>query len=227
MPTILITGANRGIGLELTRQYAEEGWEVLACVRDPKKARILNMLDGDITVFPLDVSDDKSIAKLAKDLKNKAIDLLINNAGIFGEGPQNFGDSNTKGWLRTFHVNCIGPIHVLEALLPNLVKGKMKIAATISSLMGSVSDLQSGGNYAYRSSKSAVNMAMSIAARDLKDKGITVILLNPGWVQTDMGGPTAPLVVEDSATGLRKVLKKVKPTDSGKFLNYDGKKLQW
>jgi len=227
MANVVITGANRGIGLELARQYAQDGWDVIACVRDTKKARVLNMLDGNIHVLPLDVSDDKSITKLAKSLKGKPIDLLINNAGIFGEGSQNFEKTNTKGWLKTFHVNCIGPLHVLEALAPNLAKGKLKVAATISSLMGSVSDLQSAGNYAYRSSKAAVNMTMAIAARDMKEQKITVILLNPGWVQTDMGGVSAPLVVEESVKGLRKVLAKVKPADSGKFINYDGKKLPW
>lgn len=227
MPSVLITGANRGIGLEMARQYAADGWKVYACVRDTKKARILNMADGDITVLPLDVTSDKSIAALAKTLKNKPIDILVNNAGIFGAGPQDFGKTDAKGWLKTFHVNAIGPLHVLEALIPNLAKGKNKVAATISSLMGSIADLQSGGNYAYRTSKAAVNMTMSIAAREMKERGITVVLLNPGWVQTDMGGSAAPLVAEDSVKGLRKVLSKVKSSDSGKFINHDGTKLPW
>lgn len=227
MPSVLITGTNRGIGLELARQYADAGWQVFACMRDPKKARILRMMEKEIEILPLDVAGDKSIASLAKSLKGKAIDIVINNAGIFGGGQQSFGKTSTKNWLSAFHVNCIGPLHVLEALTPNLAKGKLKIAATISSLMGSVTDLQSAGNYIYRTSKSAVNMAMAIAAIDLKEQGITTVILNPGWVQTDMGGDSAPLTVEESVKGLRKVLAKVKPSDSGKFINFDGKKLPW
>ncbi|HEX2581843.1 MAG TPA: SDR family oxidoreductase [Dongiaceae bacterium] len=227
MPSVLITGANRGIGLELARQYAADGWEVLACVRDTKKARVLHMMDGEVTVLPLDVTDEKSIRALAKKLQDRPIDLLINNAGIYGAGPQNFGSTSVKGWLETFQTNCIAPLKLLEALAPNLALGTLKTAATVSSLMGSLTDLQSGGTYAYRTSKAAVNMAMAIAARDLKDRGIKVIILNPGWVKTDMGGSAAPLEPADSVAGIRRVLAKVKMSDSGKFINYNGEKLPW
>ena len=218
MPSVLITGANRGIGLEFARAYAAEGWRVHATARRPAAARDLNAVPGDVTVHALDVTDDGAIAALAQALAGEAIDLLINNAGVIG--PDNsFGHTDSKGWLDTLRVNAIAPIHVLERFLPHLLRGKLKRAVTVTSKMGSIADNGSGGSYIYRSSKAALNAAMKSAAIDLTPKGITVAVFHPGWVRTDMGGQGASIDVQTSVAGMRPRTPARTPADSGQFLN--------
>lgn len=223
MPTVLITGTNRGIGLELARQYAAEGWRVHACARDLAKAAALKEVRGDITLHELDVADETEIAALVRALEGQPIDLLINNAGVGG----NDEATDPDPWLEVFRVNSIAPVRVLEALLPNLQRSKDPRVLNLTSLMGSIADNSSGGSYAYRSSKAALNAAMKSLAIDLKPRGITIAVMHPGWVKTDMGGPGAPVTPKASAEGLRRVIAALKPSDSGAFLNYDGAKLPW
>ena len=177
----------------------------------------------DITLHELDVADETEIAALVRALQGQPIDLLINNAGVGG----NDEATDPDPWLEVFRVNSIAPVRVLEALLPNLQRSKDPRVLNLTSLMGSIADNSSGGSYAYRSSKAALNAAMKSLAIDLKPRGITIAVMHPGWVKTDMGGPGAPVTPKASAEGLRRVIAALKPSDSGAFLNYDGAKLPW
>jgi NAD(P)-dependent dehydrogenase (short-subunit alcohol dehydrogenase family) len=230
MQTILITGANRGIGLELSRHFATAGWRVFACCRDPAKATELAKLQkgsgGAVSLHALEVTDQASIERLAAALSDEALDALVNNAGVDGRKAGSIGATDTKAWLETFAINSIAPMHMAEAFLPHLARGKRKIIATISSRMGSVAE-NSGGSYAYRASKAAVNSVMKGLSVDLKGKGITAVTLHPGWVRTDMGGPSAPVAPSESASGLLQVISGLKPADSGKFLSFDGSAIPW
>lgn len=226
MSTILITGANRGIGLELTKQYAAAGWTVIACCRKPAEAKALQAVKGAIEVHPLDVTKPASLAKLKKTLGNRPVDVLLNNAGVSGKR-LGFGKTDAKDFLSVLHVNSIAPLLVTEALLGNVKRGKLKKIVSISSKMGSIGDGPAGGSYAYRASKTALNMVMVNAAGELKAKGIAVAVLHPGWVRTDMGGRSAPLKVGESAAGIVKVIDGLDLATTGRFINYDGKPLPW
>jgi NAD(P)-dependent dehydrogenase (short-subunit alcohol dehydrogenase family) len=223
MSTVLVTGANRGLGLEFARQYAADGWQVVACCRKPDDASALRKIKGEVKIEALDVANDASVAKLAGRLKGQAIDLLINNAGIYG--PRSGTD--TDAWLEVFRVNSIAPFRVAEALAGNVARSQKKQIVNITSIMGSIGSTESGGSYVYRSSKAALNMVMKGLSAELSDKGITIVVCHPGWVQTDMGGKGAPLEIADSIGSLRKLIAKLKPADSGKYFNYDGKPLPW
>ncbi len=223
MQTVLITGANRGLGLEFARQYAADGWQVIACCRNPDKAAALKKIHGEVTVERLDVADDAQIEELANRLKGRSIDLLINNAGVYG--PRG-ALADTKSWLEVFQVNTIAPYHIAEALAPLVAASKQKTIVNITSLMGSVAS-SAGGSPIYRSSKAALNMVMKGLSHSLRSDGVTVVLFHPGWVQTDMGGKGAPLKAPDSVGSLRKVIGRLTVADSGKFLNYDGTPLPW
>ena len=224
MPTVLITGAGRGLGLEFAKQYAADGWQVIACVRNPDKADALKKVKGDVAIERLDVVDEADIKALAARLEGLGIDLLINNAGIYG--PRN-GQNDTKSWLEVFQVNTIAPYRVAEALAPLVAKSKQKTIVNITSQMGSVGSTSSADSPIYRSSKAALNMVMKGLSHALKGQGVTVVLFHPGWVKTDMGGKGAPLEAPDSIGGMRKVIGKLTAADSGKFFNYDGKPLPW
>jgi NAD(P)-dependent dehydrogenase (short-subunit alcohol dehydrogenase family) len=232
MYTTLITGANRGIGLELAKQYAADDWRVLACCRHPEKADALNLLAAQhpdlVRVHRLDVTDVAQIEQLAKTLAGEAIDLLLNNAGIYPlADSKGFGHTDCKEWMHAFQVNTMAPLKMAEAFVGQVARSQLKIIATISSKMGSMSDNTGGGSYLYRSSKAAVNMVVNNLSIDLTPEGITAVVLNPGWVLTDMGGPNAMIPVEQSVTGLRQVIGKLKLEDSGKFFNYDGAEIAW
>lgn len=225
MPTVLLTGANRGIGLAFAGAYAADGWRVLATCRNPRAAGELGAVKGDVQVHPLDVADDGAIGALAQSLKGEAIDLLINNAGISADDA--FGRTDTDDWLRAFLINSIAPIHVLEAFLPHLERGREKTAVALTSKMGSIADNGSGGSYIYRSSKAALNAAMKSAAIDLRPRGIKVAVFHPGWVRTEMGGPNGLIDTTASVAGLRAKIAALTPAESGGFFNYDGKALPW
>lgn len=232
MYTALITGASRGIGLELARQYAADGWRVLACCRQPDGADALNKLalqhPALVHIHQLDVTDLSQIDHLAKALADEPIDLLMNNAGVYPDDDfKGFGHTDYAKWMHAFEVNTMGPLFMAEAFVKQVAKSEKKIIATISSMMGSVADNTSGGAYLYRSSKAAVNMVVKSLSLDLKDQGITAVVFNPGWVLTDMGGPNAMIPVEQSVSGLRKVIGKLTLADSGKFFNYDGQEIAW
>jgi NAD(P)-dependent dehydrogenase (short-subunit alcohol dehydrogenase family) len=226
MPTVLITGCNRGIGLELAKQYAGDGWSVIATVRDPKNADGLNALKGEIRVEALEVTDENQVAALAKALKGTAIDVLLNNAGML-TGYEPLGETDTESWLKTLHVNSVAPLKLTEALVEHVAASKQKKVASITSGMGSMGGHASTGAYAYRSSKAALNMVMVTAANELRSRGISVAVISPGWVKTDMGGAGAPLDVKQSAAGIRKVIDKLNVGISGQFFNYSGENLPW
>lgn len=226
MTTIVITGANRGIGLEFARQYLAEGAEVIACCRAPDKAETLKTLGGKLSIAPLDVTDSGSIARLAAKLKDRPIDILINNAGVFGPDHQGANDADVEGYAATFLVNSIAPLSVAQALKDNLKRGDGKKLVVITSKMGSIAD-SSGGSLAYRASKAALNMIMNGVAKDWSKDGISVGILHPGWVQTDMGGPHATITVEQSVKGLKARIAELGPRLSGRFYDYLGKEIAW
>jgi len=232
MNTTLITGANRGIGLELSRQYAAAGWRVFACSRHPEKSDALNKLAAQypdlIKIFALDVTDHVQVEHLAQDLAKESIDLLINNAGIYPNSDKNgFGRTDYAEWMQAFRINTMAPLKMAEAFSGQIACSKLKIIVTISSKMGSVADNDSGGSYLYRTSKAAVNMVVKSLAIDLKPLGITSVVFHPGWVKTDMGGPGAMITTAQSVSGIREVIATLKPTDSGKFVGYNGKEILW
>jgi NAD(P)-dependent dehydrogenase (short-subunit alcohol dehydrogenase family) len=229
--TILITGANRGIGFELTQQYAEVGWRVIACCREPDNAQGLDGVSddhrGQVSIHRLDVTNSEHIKSLATSIGDTPIDILLNNAGIYGRRDATLGNTDENQWLETFRVNTIAPIKVMEAFIDMVGASQRKVFASITSKMGSIADNTSGGSYVYRSSKAALNAAMKSAANDLKDRGISVVVIHPGWVRTDMGGPSALLSVEQSAKSIRELLGRVSIKDTGKFFNYDGTVIPW
>jgi NAD(P)-dependent dehydrogenase (short-subunit alcohol dehydrogenase family) len=222
MPAILIIGASRGLGLEFVRQYAAEGWRVLATVRDPSKGRAVS--EAGAEVYICDVADPASIRRLAATLAGAKLDIVLHNAGIYGES-QEFGGVDPDTFLEVMRIDALAPLQVAEALVGLLVSGG--IFAAVSSMMGSVADNSSGGSYAYRAAKAALNMVIKGLSVDLAGRGIRTVALSPGWVRTDMGGAAAPLEPPEAIAGMRKVLADLKPADSGALIHYDGRTLPW
>ena len=227
----LITGANRGLGLEFARQYAADGWEVFAASRASQSSKELQTLakrsPGKLTPIPMDVTIPESVRDAAQQLDAAAIDLLINNAGIAGLPGQKTGHVDYDNWRLVFDVNTLGPMRVIEAFLDHISRSEKRLIVTITSGMGSLTDNTTGASIAYRSSKAAVNMAMRSVAIDVAPRGITCIVVNPGWVRTDMGGSGAPLTPEHSVRSIRALISKIGLRDSGKFFNYDGCEYPW
>ena len=230
MPTVLVTGANRGLGLEFTRQYAGRGWRVHACCRTPPAADELQSLargNPDIRIHALDVRDLDRSAELAGELAGEAIDLLLNNAGLYGPGKMFLGEIDYSAWAEVFAVNTLGPTRLVECFVDHVARSDRKLIACISSLMGSITANTAGRHYLYRSTKAALNAVVKSLSIDLRDRGITVVTMHPGWVKTDMGGADADLEIPESVGGVIGVLDRLRPQDSGKFLNYDGAELPW
>jgi NAD(P)-dependent dehydrogenase (short-subunit alcohol dehydrogenase family) len=232
MKTTLITGANRGIGLEFCRQYAAEGWRILACSRQPEKSDALNKLAAQypalIKVHALDVADHVQIERLAQVLAQESIDLLINNAGIYPDSDKSgFGHTDYAEWMQAFRINTMAPLKMAETFATQISRSKQKTIVTITSKMGSIADNSSGGSYLYRSSKAAVNMVVKSLAIDLKPSGIISVVCHPGWVKTDMGGPNALISATESVSGIRQVISRLTIDDSGKFFGYDGEVIPW
>jgi len=234
--SVVVSGANRGIGLELCRQYAGDDWVVHACCRDPGGASELRELEernrSRVLVHSLDVADGASIAGLVSELKGIPVDVLVNNAGVSGPHPsrgepgQTFGSVDYAAAEEVLRVNTLGPLRLTEALVQNLARARVGKVATISSGMGSIAGT-SGDYLAYRASKAAVNMVMASLAADLRPRGIAVCLLSPGWVRTDMGGPEASLTPAESVSGLRRRIEELSLASSGCFLKYDGRQVAW
>lgn len=228
--TILITGANRGIGLELVRQFAAADGRVLACCRHPEQASELAAVVGGnprVSLHRLDVADPEAIRALQAELQGTAIDILFHNAGVIGSERQGFGEAEMAPWLQAFRVNSIGPLLLTQALIEQVAASRRKLIAVMGTQMASLADNRSGGYYLYRSSKAAVHMVAKSLAADLQPRGITVVVLHPGWVRTEMGGAEAALSPAESARGLRQVLANLSPKDSGRFFNYAGEELPW
>ncbi len=231
METILITGANRGIGLELVRGFASSGRHVIACCRQPAEAGDLQSLAEErdnVEVHALDVGDPSSVAALAGVVGDRSIDVLINNAGIAGPSFQHQGlaDMDYEGWAETFAINTMAPLRVLQTLRASLANGANPRVVTITSQMGAIG-LDMPVMFAYCSSKGAVNKVMRLAAPELKREGITVALLHPGFVQTDMGGPGAEITPEASAQGLISVIDGLTLDDSPCFKTWEGNDHVW
>lgn len=233
--TVLITGSSRGIGLEFARQYAEAGWKVVACCRDREDSSELYQLKDTynaVSIRELDVTDQQQVQALANTLKDQPIDLLINNAGLGDQqcGGLGYQDSSTsfddKEYLRVIAVNTIGPITVTNLFEPNILKGSYKAVVAISSHLGSgrINDV---GGTAYCISKAALNRGMKRLSVELAEKGIKVLILHPGSVQTSMGGPEAQITAEESVTGMRKQIDNVTIENTGQFKSYDGSILVW
>ena len=232
MNTVLITGANRGIGLEFARQYAADGWQVVACCRQPQQAEALNRLADQykdrFSIHRLDVRELAETDQLSHKLQDLPIDILINNAGVYPHAQNGeFGHISYDDWMEAFRVNTFAPLKMVEALVKQIACSQLKIVATITSKMGSIVDNQRGGSYIYRSSKAAVNMVVKSLAIDLQPRGIIAVLLHPGWVQTDMGGRGALISTKQSVTGMKSILGRVTHSDTGKFIAYDGQHIPW
>jgi len=209
MPAALITGASRGLGQELARQYAADGWEVIGTTRRD-----------------MDMKDRAQILRFARQLKGKPIDLLFCNAGISGKRGMALGSFDFDSWEEVLRVNLLGPAALAEALVDNVALSERKTIAMMSSRLGSISE-SSGMTLPYSTSKAALNMLVKGLAATLAGRGITVVALSPGWVRTDMGGAGAPLTAESSVRGLRKVIQNLKSKDSGHFFSHDGAEIPW
>lgn len=234
MRRVLITGANRGLGFEFVRQCLARGDRVFAGCRNPAKATALQALSADhpgqLTIPPLDVTDEETIAACVEAIRSQVdgLDLLINNAGIYprGETPTTL---NADTMLRAFHVNAVGPMIVAKHCLDLLRAGDHPRIVNISSKMGSLwwKEREGGGDYSYCSSKAALNMLTRTLAFDLRSDGIIVVALNPGWVQTDMGGSNADLTPAESVCGMLEVIERLTESDSSKFFTWEGKEHPW
>ncbi|HTS90535.1 MAG TPA: SDR family oxidoreductase [Stellaceae bacterium] len=224
MPTVLITGAGRGIGLEFARQYAAEGWRVIATIRDTAKAGELGRLSGKIEAHRLDVTDLKGVAALSRELARESIDVLIASAGVYLARSMTPQHVDEAAWLETFRVNTIAPVALAGAFLEQVRRSEGKRLVAITSRMGSIAE-NPGGAIAYRSSKAALNSAWKgIAA---SNREVIAVVLHPGWVRTEMGGEGAPVSPEASVKGMRGVIAKLAPADSGRFFNHLGEEIPW
>jgi NAD(P)-dependent dehydrogenase (short-subunit alcohol dehydrogenase family) len=225
--SVLVTGASRGLGLEFARQYLDEGWRVYATCRDVTRPGGLAGLKGDLAVLPLEVTEKRSIDALASAFGAAPLDLLIANAGVIGPGGMSADNIDRASWLETFAVNAIAPVALAGALRRNLEKAKGKKLVAISSRMGSIADNRSGGSYAYRSSKAALNAVWHSLALDLAPGGFAMAMLHPGWVRTGMGGKDAIIEPAESVAGMRRVIERLTVAETGRFYNYDGAELPW
>ena len=228
---ILITGASRGIGLEMVRYGMEKGWNVLACCRNPQQAeKLLSMAqlsNGRVSVYVADMSELATIQALAYELRNESIDMLINNAGVYGSDRNSFGQVDALDWVETFKVNTIAPLKMSEAFIEQLSMGQNKVIACLSSKMGSMDDNTSGGSYIYRSSKAALNAVVKSMSIDLAEREIKCVVLHPGWVKTDMGGTNAEITTKESVSEIFNTLLSLKMKDSGRFIDIDGTDIAW
>ena len=223
--TVLITGANRGLGLEFAREFSGKGYTVIGTARKPHEAYDLQALK--VRVEQLDVADPASVQALADRLDGVPVDILINNAGIMGPDAPTFMSLDVDDLDQTFQVNSLGPMRVTQALYDNLKMAKTRKIVQITSDLGSISLNSRGGLYGYRMSKAALNMFNKSLADELGGEGFICVVLHPGWVQTDMGGSNAPLTPQESISSLIKVIEGLTPSDNGRFLNYKGKELPW
>ncbi|MBI1392013.1 MAG: SDR family NAD(P)-dependent oxidoreductase [Alphaproteobacteria bacterium] len=224
MGTVLLTGANRGIGLEFVRQYAADGWSVIACCRSPASASALASIKGHVAIHALDVADVQATARLGEAIED-GIDVVIANAGIGAKDVGDFGAIDYGAWDRAFAVNVRGALATAEAFAPHLKKAEGKLAF-VSSLMGSIEDA-SRGAICYRATKAALNMVAKLTAAELSENGVSVAPFHPGWVKTEMGGPGAPVTVVESVAGLRRRIMEMSPTAPVRLVDYTGKYFPW
>ena len=232
MQRVLVTGSNRGLGLEFVRQLLARGDRVYAACRHPGRALALTELagahPGHLNVLPLEADKERSIAELARETTalTDTLDVLINNAGMLISG-ERFGALAAKPISDTFATNVIGPLLLTQALAPLLEKSRHAKVLNITSELGSIADTETFGTPSYSISKAALNMATRQLAAALRDRAVTVICAHPGWVKTDMGGARATLTPQASVAGLLGILDDLRPADTGAFFEYNGKKLRW
>ncbi len=231
MKTVLITGANRGIGLEHARAFVARGIRVLATARVPGEANDLQQLAVShtnlVTVLPYDAANPLAPDQLKAALGGTPIDLLLANAGAMGGANQSFGSVDVEDVVQLVRVNSLAPLKLVEALADNVAASDKRLVAVQSSQMGSIADNSSSGYYAYRISKAALNMVAKQLSNDLGARKVTVVALHPGWVKTRMGGQGAPLSVQQSVAGQQRLFDRLGLADSGRFFNFDGKELAW
>lgn len=232
MPSILVTGANRGMGLEWVRQYSDLGWRVHASCRFPDQAEELHALAEaceQVSIVQLDVTDQRQIIAVADTLGDEPLDILVNNAGVYHEqwGRDRIGSINYDDWLATLNVNTLGAMRVTEALRHHLSRSDRRLMIAISSHMGSIADITTANDYAYRSSKAALNAAMKGLALELAPAGIGILLVHPGWVKTRMGGSGATYSVVESVGAMRHLAERFRLQDSGRFFRHDGVIIPW
>ena len=230
MINVLVTGANRGLGLGFVTNYLGKNVNVVSTTRDLKSSMELLALKerfpDNLEIFELDLLKESAGDTLANFLGERPIDILINNAGV-GSTNQHFEAVSPKPWLEVLKVNLIAPLMITQSIINNVKKGSDKKIYFLSSQLGSIGDNASGGMYIYRSSKTGLNQVVKSLSVDLKPQGITVVSLHPGWVKTDMGGPNAPVSIDESIEGMTQVIHTTDIRDTGRFLNYDGKELPW
>lgn len=231
MKTVLITGANRGIGLEHARRFAARGARVFATARAPADAAELQALAADrelhVEVLGYEAGDAEAPARLKAALGGTPLDLLFANAGAIGDKGKSFGSIDVDDVLQLICINALAPLKLAEALADNVAASQRKLIAFQSSRMGSIGDNDAGGYYAYRLSKGALNMVAKNVSIDLKPRGVTVVALHPGWVRTRMGGENAPVSVDESVAGQQRLFDSLTPAHSGRFFNYEGSELPW
>ena len=230
MPTVLVTGANRGLGLEFIKQFSQLGWEVIATCRDlanAVEASALADIANNLTLYPLEATDADSIAELAATLQGRSIDLLLLNAGVLSERSSKLGDLDQADFLQSMSVNTVTPALMIQAFREHVCASDRKLIVGMSSILGSIAGNSEGGLYSYRASKAGLNAVLMSAANDLRSEGVTVLAMHPGWVQTDMGGENATITTAVSVKGMVGVIDSLTPADSGRFLGYDGSEIPW
>jgi len=229
MATVLITGVNRGLGLEFVRQYAAAGWTVFGTCRDPDNATEVKKLATaaeNVTLYKLDVSDAAAIAELAETLRGIAIDVLILNAGVMAERT-GLGTLNAEDFQQVMNINVVAPAMFVQAFADHVAASERKIIVGMGSTLGSIGGNSTGGLYSYRSSKAGLHAIMRTASIDLKERDVIAIAMHPGWVVTDMGGSGADIQTEESIAGMMTVIDQLGLDDSGRLLTYKGDELPW
>lgn len=229
MFTVLITGANRGLGLEFVQQYLAKGWNVLAGCRAPEQAsELVNLSEThNIELLKLDVTSEQDINQLGKQLKDRPIDHLILNAGVLGEDCATLGEMTQSKWLEVLNINTVAPALLIQALRENVAASKLKTIVGISSRVASIGDNSSGNMYSYRTSKAALNQILVSAARNLAEQGVKTLAVHPGWVQTNMGGKDATYTPQESVVGIINVTESLTLEGSGSFRVFDGSNIEW
>ena len=225
MPTVLVTGANRGLGLEFARQYASDGWRVIATARSLDKAGALRALGAGVAVHRLDVADLAAVSALGRALAGESVDVLIANAGIAGPRGMTAEAIDAEGWSETFRVNAMAPLALAGAFKAQVLRSTERKMIAITSRLGSIGANSEGGMYGYRSSKAALNAVWHSLALDHPE--LVAAVLHPGWVRTDMGGKGAPLSTEESVAGMRRVIAGLGKKESGGFFGYDSAPIPW
>jgi NAD(P)-dependent dehydrogenase (short-subunit alcohol dehydrogenase family) len=229
MPTVLITGASRGLGRGFADHFSDAGWRVISTWRDPASATCQDAAGAGLAgeVRALDVTSSTSVAALAAALDGEPIDLLLNNAGIYGPRDYGIGSIDYDAWAEVLAVDALAPIRVAEALADNVAASERKLMVFISSMMGSIAQTATGEGLIYRSSKACLNASVNVLSHGFKPRGIACVAFHPGWVRTDMGGPAAAIDVQTSIRGMCNVISRLKLEDSGRFINYDGFDIPW